>query len=142
MRLKLELTPRFFEPPPQSFFLLGPRGTGKSTWLKNALPQALYLDLLRPDLERELAARPERLRDLVRGSPEKETVVIDEVQRVPELLRVVHSLLESPDRRRFVLTGSSARKLRRGGFDLLAGLALLRAEPPPVHGGRAPFVPA
>ncbi len=130
MRPRSEVTPRFFQPPAESFFLLGPRGTGKSTWLRHVLPDALYLDLLRPELERELAARPERLRDLVRGEPDRDTVVLDEVQRVPQLLSVVHELLESRDRRRFVLTGSSARKLRRGGFDLLAGRALIRSLHP------------
>ena len=57
-------------------------------------------------------------------------MVLDEVQRVPELLNVVHALLESKDRRRFVLTGSSARKLRRGGVDLLAGRAVVRTLHP------------
>lgn len=130
MRHISEVTPRFFRPPAESFFLLGPRGTGKSTWLKHVLPDALYLDLLRPELERELSARPERLRDLVRGAPDRDTVVLDEVQRVPQLLSVAHEILESRDRRRFVLTGSSARKLRRGGFDLLAGRALVRSLHP------------
>jgi predicted AAA+ superfamily ATPase len=93
-------------------------------------PHALFLDLLQPDLARELIARPERLADLVKGSPHHDPVVIDEVQRVPELLNVVHALLESPDRRQFVLTGSSARKLRRGGADLLAGRAVVRTLHP------------
>jgi predicted AAA+ superfamily ATPase len=126
----MEVTPRFFNPPPRSFFLFGPRGTGKSTWLRHLLPSGLYLDLLRPDLRRELAVKPERLRDLVRGAPGAETVILDEVQQVPELLNVVHTILESKDRRRFVLTGSSARKLRRGGVDLLAGRAVVRTLHP------------
>lgn len=126
----MELVHRFFQPPPHSFFLFGPRGTGKSTLLHNALPNALFVDLLRPDVSRELAARPERLVDLVRGEPGRFTVVLDEVQRVPELLNVVHSLIESEDRRQFVLTGSSARKLRRGGVDLLAGRAVVRTLHP------------
>lgn len=126
----MEITSRFIEPPRQSFFLFGPRGTGKSTWLRQTLPDALVVDLLQPDLARELTARPERLRDLVRGAPRSSTVVIDEVQRVPELLQVVHALLESTDRRRFVLTGSSARKLRRGGVNLLAGRAVVRTLHP------------
>ena len=126
----MELQRRFFQPPRQSFFLFGPRGTGKSTWLRHALPHALVVDLLQPDVARELAARPERLRDLVQGAPGRPTVVLDEVQRVPELLNVVHALLESKDRRRFVLTGSSARKLRRGGVDLLAGRAAVRTLHP------------
>jgi predicted AAA+ superfamily ATPase len=130
LREKAEITPRFFRPPDESFFLLGPRGTGKSTWLRHVLPDALHVDLLRPEVERELTARPERLRDLVRGEPGRDTVVLDEVQRVPQLLPVVHELLESRDRRRFVLTGSSARKLRRGGFDLLGGRALVRSLHP------------
>ncbi|MDX9735616.1 MAG: DUF4143 domain-containing protein [Thermoanaerobaculia bacterium] len=130
LRPRTEVVSRFFEPPRESFFLLGPRGTGKSTWLRHVLPGALHVDLLRPEVERELSARPERLRDLVRGEPGRDTVVLDEVQRVPQLLPVVHEILESPDRRRFVLTGSSARKLRRGGFDLLAGRALVRSLHP------------
>src|SRR6266536_814440 len=101
----MALQRRFFQAPSQSFFLFGPRGTGKSTWLHNAMPGALFIDLLQPDLAREREARPERLTDLVRGAPERSTVVIDEVQRVPELLNVVHALLESRDRRRFVITG-------------------------------------
>jgi predicted AAA+ superfamily ATPase len=126
----MELTCRFFVPPRQSFFLFGPRGTGKSTWLRATLPDALNIDLLQPDVARELTARPERLRDLVRGAPGRSTVILDEVQRVPDLLNVVHALIESKERRRFVLTGSSARKLRRGGVDLLAGRAVVRTLHP------------
>jgi uncharacterized protein len=126
----MEVRSRFFEPPRQSFFLFGPRGTGKSTWLRQTLPDALFLDLLQPDLARDLIARPERLRDLIGGSPHHDTIVLDEVQRVPELLNVVHAIIESKERRRFVLTGSSARKLRRGGVDLLAGRAVVRTLHP------------
>jgi predicted AAA+ superfamily ATPase len=126
----VELVPRFLPLPGQSFFLLGPRGTGKSTWLQDRLPDALVVDLLRPEVFREMSSRPERLRELVLGSPGAGTVVVDEVQRVPELLNVVHSLLEGERPRTFVLTGSSARKLRRGGVDLLAGRALMRSMHP------------
>ena len=63
------------------------------------------LDLLQPDLARDLIARPERLRDIISGSPSPTTVVLDEVQRVPEVLNVVHALIESKEKRRFVLTG-------------------------------------
>jgi len=126
----MEFTSRFFPVPRQSFFLFGPRGTGKSTWLRHELTDALFVDLLQPDVFREMSARPERLRGLVLGNPDRETIVVDEVQRIPELLNVVHSLLESGGRRRFVLTGSSARKLRRGGIDLLAGRALMRSLHP------------
>ena len=140
----MELVSRFFQVPDRSCFLFGPRGTGKSTWLRRQLPDALYLDLLDPALHRRLSARPERLRELMAGAPGRNTVVIDEVQRIPELLTVVHAVLEEPVPPRFVLTGSSARKLRRGGVDLLGGRAVLRtlhpfmaAELPDFDLGRA-----
>jgi uncharacterized protein len=118
---------RLFQDPAGSFFLFGPRGTGKSTWLRQRFPDAVWIDLLLAEEHREYSAHPERLRDRLAASPEAETVIIDEVQKVPELLDVVHSLIESRGRSpRFVLTGSSARKLRRGGVNLLAGRALLR----------------
>ena len=126
----MELVSRFLQTPDQSCFLLGPRGTGKSTWLRDRLPDALYLDLLDPALHRSLDARPERLRELLAGSPGKDTVVVDEIQRTPELLAVIHAVLEGPSPPRFVLTGSSARKLRRGGVDLLGGRAVHRTMHP------------
>lgn len=125
---------RFLELPVGSFFLFGPRGTGKTTWLRQQLPQALFVNLLRPDTYRELAARPERLRELVRGAKDRRDVVVDEVQRIPDLLHVVHDLLEEPDAKRFVLTGSSARKLRREGVNLLAGRATVRTLHPFMAG--------
>jgi predicted AAA+ superfamily ATPase len=126
----MELIPRFLPIPDRSFFLFGPRGTGKTTWLRAQLPDALFVNLLRPETHREMSARPERLRELVLGNPNRRDVVVDEVQRVPELLHVVHDLIESGQAPRFVLTGSSARKLRRGGVDLLAGRAVLRTLHP------------
>ena len=92
----MEFQSRFLPVPAQSFFLFGPRGTGKSTWLRHQFPEALVVDLLQPDVYREMSARPERLRALVLGSPHCDTVVVDEVQRVPELLNVVHALIEQP----------------------------------------------
>jgi predicted AAA+ superfamily ATPase len=130
MGVNMNMVSRFCEIPDRSFFLFGPRGTGKTTWLRHRLPDALFVDLLLPGIYRELSARPERLRELIAGSPQAETVVIDEIQRVPNLLPLVHSLLESDRALRFVLTGSSARKLRRSGTDLLAGRALNRAMHP------------
>ena len=121
---------RLLEPPPNSFFLLGPRGTGKSTWLQATFPEALVVNLLRPEVHREMQARPERLRELVLAKPAGTRVVLDEVQRAPELLTVVHDLIESGRGHQFVLTGSSARKLRRGGTDLLAGRAVMRTMHP------------
>ena len=111
--------------PEGSFFLFGPRGTGKSTLLRHQLPSdALFINLLEPDVYRRLSAFPERLTELVDGAVDGVDVVVDEIQRVPELLNVVHDLIERGVGRRFILTGSSARKLRRRGVDLLAGRAL------------------
>ena len=126
--------PRFLAVPHGSFFLFGPRGTGKTTWLRERLPDALVVDLLRAEEFRRFAARPERLRELVRAVPPGGDVVVDEIQRVPELLNVVHELMESGARWRFVLTGSSARKLRRGGVNLLAGRAIVRTMHPFMAG--------
>ena len=114
---------RFFREPTGSFFLFGPRGTGKSTWLRERLPDAVRVDLLDRETYRNYAARPERLRELVLALSGPSTVVLDEIQKVPELLDVVHQQMEEHPEHRFVLTGSSARKLRRSGVDLLAGRA-------------------
>jgi len=121
---------RFLNLPVGSCFLFGPRGTGKTTWLSESLPGAMTVNLLRPEVHREMSARPERLRELVLAQADRVDVVLDEVQRVPALLPVVHDLIESGPGRRFVLTGSSARKLRRGGADLLGGRAVLRTMHP------------
>ncbi len=126
--------PRFLPLPRGSFFLFGPRGTGKTTWLRSVLPHALVVDLLKPEEYRRLSARPERLRGLVRATAPGTDIVVDGVQRVPELLNVVHDLMETGNGRRFVLTGSSARKLRRGGVNLLAGRAVLRSMHPFMAG--------
>ena len=126
----METVHRFFQMPRQSFFLFGPRGTGKSTWLKQQCPNAIYIDLLSPEAYRLFSARPERLRERLAGSPEKTTIVIDEIQKVPELLSVVHQLVEESKTRQFILTGSSSRKLKRTGIDLLSGRALLTTMHP------------
>jgi len=126
----MESISRVFEFPLGSFFLFGPRGTGKSTLLRKRLTGALYIDLLSPEHHRSLQARPERLRELMAGSPSVDTVVIDEIQRVPELLNVIHAVLEEPDHPRFIMTGSSARKLRRRGTNLLGGRAANRSLHP------------
>jgi len=121
----METIDRFFHPPNQSFFLFGPRGTGKSTLVKQAFKEALYLDLLDPEVFRIYSANPERLRERLLAEPNVATVVIDEIQKIPQLLSLVHSLVEQGKKWHFVLAGSSARKLRRTGIDLLAGRALL-----------------
>lgn len=122
----METIDRFFTPPKSSFFLFGPRGTGKSTLVNERFPEALYIDLLEPETFRAYSAKPERLRERLLAEPRKRIVVVDEVQKVPDLLSLVHSLIEEKAGWRFVLTGSSARKLKRAGVDLLAGRALLQ----------------
>lgn len=104
-----------------SLFLFGPRGTGKSTWLDVTLPKALRVDLLRESTFVDLLGHADRLEAMV-DAHGADTVVIDEVQKLPALLDEVHRLIERR-RLRFVLTGSSARKLRRSGANLLAGRA-------------------
>lgn len=121
---------RFYRPPAGSFFLFGPRGTGKSTWLKQALGSAIRVDLLDRETYRLYAARPERLRELVAARSQSTQFVIDEVQKIPELLDVVHQQMEAHPRHTFILTGSSARKLKQSGVDLLAGRAALTTMHP------------
>lgn len=116
---------RSFQAPSQSFFLLGPRGTGKSTWLQRHFKNALWIDLLLVEEMSFYGALPDRLIQSVEGSTAK-TIIIDEIQKVPELLSVVHYLIEQKKGYQFVLTGSSARKLKQKGVDLLAGRALLK----------------
>lgn len=114
---------RIITPPTQkSFFLFGPRGTGKSSWVKNTFPQGAYIDLLESELFMSLSASPGRLSSYIPKS-HKDWVIIDEVQKIPPLLDEIHRLIEK-DRLKFILTGSSARKLRRRSTNLLAGRAL------------------
>ena len=70
------IVPRFFKLPKESFFLFGPRGTGKSTWLRTITKNALWIDLLEPDIFRGYSARPERLRELVLGNKEKKVIIV------------------------------------------------------------------
>ena len=116
--------PRFLKLPEHNCFLLGPRGTGKSTYLRNYLPHALWVDLLKPENYRKYKAYPERLEELILGNPGKKDIVIDEIQRVPELLPLVHRVIEMKQGHRFILTGSSARKLKHADANLLGGRAV------------------
>jgi len=113
-------------PPPgtETFFLWGPRQTGKSTLLRQAYPEALWIDLLRSEEYRRYLQSPELLRQEIAARPVRQ-VVIDEVQKVPALLDEVHWLLEHSGVQ-FALCGSSARKVRRGGANLLGGRAVRR----------------
>lgn len=124
---------RLLKPPSQSFFLFGPRGAGKSTWVRHELPAAHRIDLLDEARYQAYLGRVSQFADELRALPPRATVVVDEIQRLPHLLNEVHRFIEER-RLRFVLCGSSARKLKREGTNLLAGRAVRRA----LH----PFVPA
>jgi predicted AAA+ superfamily ATPase len=112
----------------RSFFLFGPRGVGKSTLLKSHFAGVPHfsVNLLESDIERRYSAHPDRLLDEWKGQPthvkESKWIVIDEVQRIPRILDVVHRGIEDFNLK-FAMTGSSARKLRRGAANLLAGRA-------------------
>jgi predicted AAA+ superfamily ATPase len=119
--------------PETSFFLFGPRGTGKSTLVKKLIDKdTLYIDFLDPDTFRTYAAFPETLLKTVNGvNPTR--VIIDEVQKVPQILDVVHKLMEEK-KIFFILTGFGARKLKKSGADLLGGRALnCRMHPFTAH---------
>jgi predicted AAA+ superfamily ATPase len=118
--------PRWMNPPEGSYFLFGPRGTGKSTWLLHHYPEAVRIDLLLGDEERRFSGHPERIREVVHAMQPGSTLIIDEIQRAPQLLPEVHALMEGKRHIQFIMTGSSARKLRRAVSDLLGGRALLR----------------
>ncbi|KPA14530.1 ATPase AAA, partial [Candidatus Magnetomorum sp. HK-1] len=106
----------------KSFFLFGPRGTGKTTLLKRSFPNAIFVNLLQSEYYNRLNANPGLIQKMI--PPQySDWVIIDEIQRIPELLNEVHDLIESR-KHTFILTGSSARKLRQKGVNLLAGRAL------------------
>ncbi len=106
-----------------SFFLFGPRGTGKTSWVRKYFPKAIYIDLLKSSVHFALLGQPDRLENMIPDGFD-DWIIIDEVQKLPFLLNEVHRLIESKGYR-FVLTGSSARTLRKKGVNLLAGRALM-----------------
>lgn len=115
-------TPRIYEIPSKSFFLFGPRGVGKSTWIQAMKKYDISIDLLHQKTFIELQNNPSLLEAKTIHLKQGSTVFIDEVQKLPELLNEVHRLIENK-KLNFILTGSSARKLRRSGANLLAGRA-------------------
>ena len=118
-----------------SYFLFGPRGTGKTTLVRTLIrpEEALFIDLLDPAEEDLFLRSPGELEARVKALPPAGTwVVIDEIQKAPRLLDLVHKLIESSVRK-FVMTGSSGRKLRRGASNLLAGRAFVYRLHPLTH---------
>jgi uncharacterized protein len=123
--MPLQSVPRLYRLPESSFFLFGLRGVGKSTWIRSQLPGARRFDLLDETLYQRLLADPAPFAAELRTLPPGSWVVVDEIQRLPGLLNEVHRFIEER-RLRFALLGSSARKLRAAGVNLLAGRALWR----------------
>ncbi len=121
--------PRLVRPPGQSFFLLGVRGVGKSTWARAQFPDAPHIDLLDEARYQDYLADPSLFAADLQSAVPGSWVVVDEIQRLPNLLNEVHRHIE--DRRlNFALLGSSARKLKASGVNLLAGRALHKTMHP------------
>lgn len=115
---------RIFKPlKSHSFFIFGPRATGKSFWLKKEYPQAPYFDLLDDEVLFDLQGDPKSLARKI-PSDYHGAIIVDEVQKLPKLLDEIHRLMELHKKWIFVLSGSSARKLKRHGVNLLASRAL------------------
>lgn len=111
--------------PDTTFFLWGPRQSGKTSLLKKRFPDAHRFDLLRTDERIRFEQEPSRFREEVRALPPAQRIVVDEIQKVPALLDEVHYLMQE-DKRVFALCGSSARKIRTSHANLLGGRALKR----------------
>lgn len=120
---------RLLKIPENSILLFGPRGTGKSTWIRHHFKNALVYDLLDTREALRLERDPSLLFDELRALPEETWVVLDEVQKVPSLMDEVHRCMETL-KLKFVLCGSSARKLKSGGANLLAGRAVMKTMHP------------
>ena len=114
---------RIYEKPKSSILLLGPRGTGKSTFIKTEAEPDLIIDLLKQETYRKLSLHPSLLEEMLSHLKPQQSVLIDEIQKIPALLDEVHRLIEDKNII-FYLTGSSARKLKKEGTNLLAGRAL------------------
>lgn len=132
--VKMKEIKRFFKDPKHNFFLFGPRGTGKSSWIEREYPEGLLINLLLHENFLNYSRNPDLLIDTVHANPDKKVIIIDEIQKIPELLSVVHILIEEKKGRQFILTGSSTRKLKKAGVDLLGGRAWSRTLHPFMAG--------
>ena len=125
MRIK-----RAFVFPENSFFLFGPRGTGKSTILKETFPDSLYIDLLKNEEFRVYSSYPEKIGEVVAANKDKKVIIVDEIQKVPDILSQIHLMMELYRDKLFIMTGSSARKLKKEGTNLLGGRAYKKTMHP------------
>ncbi|MEQ1666511.1 MAG: AAA family ATPase, partial [Bdellovibrionales bacterium] len=117
-----------------SFFLFGARGTGKTTFLNSAFPSesTMQINLLDPEIDERLAKNPTQLINIIQANPSSKWILIDEIQKNPKLLDVIQTLTKDK-MHKFIMTGSSARKLKRGAANLLAGRAFKYACHPLTH---------
>jgi len=106
-------------------FLFGPRGIGKSTWLKKNYPKAHYIDLLPSRISLKYEKNPSLFEAEILTLKKNTIIIVDEIQKVPSLTDEIHNLIENHGYKNFILTGSSARKLKRGSANMLAGRARL-----------------
>jgi len=121
------LLERVLQVPKESFFLFGPRATGKTTWLREQIKADYYIDLLKSKEYLRFSQKPHELSEIIEANPSWKCIIIDEIQKAPQLLDEIHSLIfESKNKLKFILTGSSARKLKKSSTNLLAGRALIR----------------
>src|SRR3990167_9758949 len=114
-------------PEPYSTFLWGARKTGKSTYLRQKFPDSLYVDFLKTDVLQKYINKPFLLREEIEVLPKeilKKPIILDEVQKIPQLLDEVHWMMENIEGSQFILCGSSIRRLKHGGSNLLGGRAL------------------
>lgn len=107
----------------ESIFLWGARQTGKSTLLRQLFPDALWFDLLKSDVYRRYQKEPLQFREVILANPVSSAVIVDEIQKIPELLDEIHWLIVNHNIR-FILSGSSPRKIIRSGSNLLGGRAI------------------
>lgn len=124
--MKLALIHRYLDlqlPPGQSCFLWGARKSGKSSYLRERFPTSLHIDLLESDVYQQFYKSPHQLVDVIRANPKESTIILDEVQKIPLLLDEVHRLIELYKDKQFILCGSSARRLKQTGANLLGGRA-------------------
>ncbi len=117
----------------KSIFIFGPRQTGKTTFLKHKYPNAVYLNLLNTQLQLELLNEPYRLNQIIETFEDDTLVIIDEIQKVPIILDEVQNIIQDNPGMRFILTGSSARKIKKAGINLLGGRAKIIAFSPLVY---------
>lgn len=117
----------------KSVFIFGPRQTGKTTFLRHEYPDAVYVNLLNTQLQMELLNEPYRINQIITANRKKDLIIIDEIQKVPIILDEIQNMIQDNRKLRFILTGSSARKIKQAGINLLGGRAKIIPFSPFVY---------